>query len=319
MKAFSLIVGAFILLGGCYDGMEFVLHHNVDSNSVADQAGGQPSGSVEEQVWVDSFVQPESFEKIDVLWVIDRSCSMDIHDSRVTKGVEAMMSAMPSGVNWRIKMITAGSGVMQTTMFPLTRGDTSLDALNMLNDLPYDGGEEGFSALFDYINDDPYGKTWLRNDAALLTVFVSDEEEQGYFTHTSFVSWYDYIRPATFISFIGNVKNEDSICPNYISSHMVGLKYMNAVNLKGGVILDMCEEDWAPGVDEATAKIIPLDFVALTHIPNKGSVRLFVDGILADPSEWSYDSVSNEVLLAQTPQGGSFVEVAYTVKYYNLN
>ena len=319
MTVFRLLI--ILMLAGCYNGMEFVIHGGMNAehqDDPIDTGVGVPQEDKDEEVWVDSFVQEKSFEKIDVLWVIDRSCSMLPHDVRLTSGVEAMMNAMPSDVNWRLKMITAGS-VAQSTMFPLTRGDTAVDAINMLRDLPNDGGESGFDAIYDYITSDPYGATWLRPDAALLTVFVSDEEEQSAFTSSSFLSWYSLTRPANFLSFIGNVNDADSVCPYTVHSQMLGQKYMDAVNTLGGVIVDICEPDWSPGVSEATDKIVPLDLVSLTHIPHESSIRVFIDGSLLAGTEWTYDSSLNEVVLSEIPDGGSFVEVAYTIKYYKVN
>jgi len=318
MMVFRLLLIAMI--SGCYNGMEFVLHGEAGAEPDPIDTGiGIPYEDKDEEVWVDSFVQEESFEKIDVLWVIDRSCSMRVHDARLTTGVEAMMNAMPPDVNWRLKMITAGNTKTQSTMFPLTRGDTAVDAINMLNDLPADGGETGFDAVYDYVTSDPYGMTWLRPDAALLTVFVSDEEEQSGFTSSTFLAWYNLTRPANFLSFVGNVKDADSVCSYTVHSQMLGQKYMDAVNGVGGVIVDICEPDWSPGVAEATDKIIPLDFVSLTHIPHEKSIRVFIDGSLVAGTEWTYDASLNEVVMNDYPLGGSFVEAAYTIKYYVAN
>jgi len=307
------------MIAGCYSGMEFVLHGGTEVEPDPIDTGiGIPYEDKDEEVWVDSFVQQESFEKIDILWVIDRSCSMAVHDARLTNGVDVMMGALPSDVNWRLKMITAGSKT-QSTLFPLTRGDTAADALNMLNDLPNDPGEAGFDAVYDYVTSDPYGMTWLRSDAALLTVFVSDEEEQSSFTPPVFLTWYMATRSASFLSFVGNVNDADSVCPYTVHSQMRGKKYMDAVNGLGGVIVDICEEDWSPGVAEATDKIVPVDFVALTHIPHEKSIRVFVDSVLVPGSDWVYDASLNEVSLVVEPPGGSLVEVVYTIKYYTVN
>ena len=63
--------------------------------------------------------------------------------------------------------------------FPLIPGDTLADAESMYAGMNYSGKEEGFTALQRYIQDNPYSTTWMRNDASLLVVFVSDEDEQS--------------------------------------------------------------------------------------------------------------------------------------------
>ena len=49
--------------------------------------------------------------------------------------------------------------------------------MDMYNTMQRGGMEEGFDAAYDYIVNNPYSSTWMRPDAALLIVFVSDEEE----------------------------------------------------------------------------------------------------------------------------------------------
>ena len=58
-----------------------------------------------------------------------------------------------------------------------------------------------------------YASTWMRSDAALLIVFVSDEEEQSYsnFPNASdFVNWISSQRDYVFISSIVQLKEGDT-------------------------------------------------------------------------------------------------------------
>ena len=67
--------------------------------------------------------------------------------------------------------------------------------------------EAGFDAVFGYVMNNPYAHTWMRNDAALLIVFVSDEEEQSkeYFNSTTqFLNWASNVRNSVFIASIVN-------------------------------------------------------------------------------------------------------------------
>ncbi len=65
------------------------------------------------------------------------------------------------------------------SQFPLVPGDTIEDAIDMYNMMGRGGREEGFDAAYEYIENNSYAQTWLRHDAALPVVFVSDEEEQS--------------------------------------------------------------------------------------------------------------------------------------------
>ena len=56
-------------------------------------------------IWVDSFIQPQSIDGVDILWVIDTSGSMNRYDESLIAGIEAMLSALPTS-GWRLAMIS---------------------------------------------------------------------------------------------------------------------------------------------------------------------------------------------------------------------
>jgi hypothetical protein len=306
-----------VLTTACDNGMDYIIHGDV----------GEPdtiyiTSDPDSEVWVDSFMQSASIDEIDILWVIDGSCSMYSHQANLLAGIELMISSLPADVNWRLKMITAGDGkaIQQSTVFPLTRGDDATDALIMYSMLPPDGMEHGFSALKNYVLLDSYAKTWLRPNAALLTVFVSDEREQSIITSAEFISWYEGYRRDVFLSFIGNVYPEDSVCLYPPRIHdQVGIKYMDAVNYFMGSIVDICETDWSAGVADATQKIEPVTEVELTHLPYKNTISVFEDGVLMDTTNWKYIESDNVIEFDPAPSQSVLVEIGYSVKFYTLS
>ena len=86
-------------------------------------------------VWVDSFTQVGTIDGIDILWVIDKSGSMNRFDDALLAGIEAMMLALPAS-DWRLVIISADpTDSIASTEFPLVPGDDITDAENMLNTL----------------------------------------------------------------------------------------------------------------------------------------------------------------------------------------
>ncbi len=269
------------------------------------------------EIWVESFTQVGAFDEMDILWVIDQSCSMDIHHAQLLNGVESMMNNLPGDVNWRLKMITAGnhSWLVQSTMFPLTRGDDIDDALDMLNNLPYDGGEAGFGAVQNYVNNDAYAKTWMRPDAALLTVFVSDEPEQSGIAPLDFVWWYESQRDSVFAASIVNVPASESVCSIAPGGLLVGQQYIDATNLLGGTVVDICNPDWATAVEDATQEIEPFEDWQLLHKPYESTIVVFVEN---EPfADWYYKKSENRIYFDVMPMEGELVEIAYAIEEYN--
>jgi hypothetical protein len=304
------------LVSGCVNGIDYVVHGSTEIETEVRYITIEP----DPDIWIDSFTQIASYEDIDILWVLDGSCSMFAHESSILRGIEQMMNVMPSDVNWRLKMITGGgtSYITQPTTFPLTRGDDINDALNMYNQLPSDGRERGFDAVYNYITSDTYAQTWMRKSAALLVMFVSDEKEQSMMTAAEFVIWYDFLRAEKFLSFIGNVYPEDTVCPYVPHAAMIGVKYMDAVNYFSGTIVDICELDWASGVNDVAQKMEPIKEIELTHIPYKDTIVVFINGEKIENLEWTYNALSNAVEFNSYPEEAALVEVGYSIHYYSL-
>ena len=162
--------------------------------------------TAEEPIWVDSFVQPTSSDGVDIIWVIDPSGSMISHKPRVLTGIEDMINALPLNISWRLAIISADQNHSVNDMtFPLLPGDTVADAQAMYQNSVTGGYEAGFWSVYRYIEENPFAANWLRDEAALLVVFVSDEEEQGTSTFplvNDFTSWLDEQRQGVFVASI---------------------------------------------------------------------------------------------------------------------
>jgi hypothetical protein len=268
----------------------------------------------EGEIWIDSFTQPMSIDGIDILWVIDRSGSMSRYNAELLNGIQAMLGALPTS-DWRLVMISADpTKSVLSTEFPLVPGDDIVDAEAMLSTLTMAPWEEGFNSVYKYINHNPYSSTWMRPDAGLLVVFVSDEEEQSdveYPTTADFLSWYQTQRMGSV--FMASVVNQDastSLCDHPPNPIDVGERYMDATVALGGTIVDICDEDWTPGVTDATHSIDPYEELELTHVPNEpSSIRVFINGLLN--TDWYYSTTDNVVYFTVIPSAGDLVEIGY--------
>jgi hypothetical protein len=269
-------------------------------------------------IWVDSFNQPQSVDGVDILWVIDTSGSMHRYDPELLLGIEAMLSALPAA-GWRLAMTSNDpSKAAIETQFPLVPGDDINDAIDMYNAMGRGGLEKGFDAVYEYVVNNPYAATWMRNDAALLVVFVSDEEDQSnqYMINVSdFTSWYGSLRGgnSTYVSSIVNVAAVDSVCPTAPAAINIGDRYMDVTNYFSGIIVDICAADWSAGVTDASVMIEPHEEWPLTYPAVGSTIRVFIDTILQPNTDWTYDVVTNSVLFNVIPPGGSHVEIGYII------
>jgi hypothetical protein len=247
---------------------------------------------------------------------------MNQHDASVVAGIEQMMNALPPS-GWRLGITTMAWQDAQTTQeFPLVPGDTAQHAWDAYNNAGNYGTEAGFDALYAYLEENPYNQSWLRPTAGLLVVFVSDEDEQSSRDFSGnpdgvidFINWYGNQRQSVFLASIVNVHQSQNECGGFVSNLFVGHRYMDATDAFGGVTIDICSEDWAPGVQAATSQVEPHEAWPLTYHPIEDTLIVFVDTVEMAETDWVYDATNNEVEFIVVPPEGSLVEIGYVIDY----
>lgn len=258
-------------------------------------------------LWVDSFTQPSSSSGVDIVWVVDRSGSMNNNHSKLEAGFQAMLQELNNNWNamWRVAIISAdGNNSANQQQFPLLYGDNELDAMMMLQNT---GGhrEEGFDSFYSYYTGG-YAQNWMRPEASLLVIFVSDEDDQSIplFPFASdFVGWYSTLRSTVFLA---SVVVSTTDC-----EPLIGDRYIEATNQLGGVVVDICSDDWTPSIQAALQQVQPFEEWELSHVPYYGEqgIFVFIDG--SPSSDWHYDSSRNVVVFDVIPDGDDLVEITY--------
>ena len=264
-----------------------------------------------DDIWVESFTQPYGNDGVDIIWVIDFSGSMNGDYDRLMAGIEAMMNALPK-TNWRLNIIsTDADKAAVEEQFPLVPGDTIDDAKVLYNNISGGMREDGLEAIHDYVEDNTYASTWVRDEASLLVVFVSDEDDQSLYDMNNlddFIDWYDDQRETVFLSSIVNLDPADSLC-NTVQNN-TGERYIDATNYFSGIIVDICSDDWSTGVSDATKQVEPYDEWTLSYVPIEDSIRIFYDGVVN--GGWTYDVITNVVdFTGNMPESGVLVEISY--------
>ena len=313
---FALVVGTIFVLTGCSPDYSIITSGSGETVYVEVEVPVYIETEVPSdpgEIWIDSFVQPMSVDGVDILWVIDTSGSMNIYDDELLAGIEAMMNALPAS-GWRLAMTSNDpASASIESQFPLVPGDDAEDAKDMYEAMGRGHREEGLDAAYEYLVNNSYAQTWLRSDAALLIVQVSDEEDQSddHFANVDdFKSWYSMQRNGS--AFISSIVTQDpsvSVCERAPSAMNVGDRYMDATNYFSGVIVDICAEDWSPGVADASNQLEPHEDWELTHEPIEDSIRVFINQQL--DWNWHYDTTSQKVYFDVIPPANAWVEIGY--------
>ena len=268
---------------------------------------------VEEEypVWAQSYVQPSLGNGVDILWVVDPSGSMINNWPQVVLGVEQMMLALPTNVNWRLEIIPTDHMRAKTLQsFPILPGDSLQTAQNHLQNNVQGHWEKGTDAVKAYMTENTDALQWMRNEVALLIIFVSDENDSSSQTASQFIQWVQYQRSEVYVTSIVNVDTATSLCPDTYGMWDVGTDYMDITNYFSGITIDICETDWTAGVTQAAQQVHLIDEIQLDYTPvDIDHIEVLVDNVVW--TDWSWDQTNNKIIFSVMPPEGSIITVSY--------
>jgi len=303
----------------------------------------------------DQFIQ-DVRGKVDVLFVVDNSGSMTEEQTSLSRNFAAFMTAAQAlGVDYHIGVTTTGlepspggwtqcpggaQGGENGRLFPVdnstpriitpdTPDAASVFATNVQVGICH-WNERGLGAAYRALSaplvnsaDDPTTALpndgnlgFLRDDAKLAIIFISDEDDSSDQT----VDFYE--------SFLLGVKNGDrgmlaisaivgpldlSTCPTASGS---GTRYISLTQKLGGIVESICTPDWAASLTNLSSNA----FGARRQFPlsaapaDPAQIRVFVSGAQVTAG-WAYDAGSNSVIFSDgsAPPPGSTIEINYPV------
>lgn len=262
----------------------------------------------ETKVIVDSYVQPNQLEELDVLVGLDTSGSMSDNYEDVASGMDLLRIDIES--------LTLDYQFGYITMDPTELGyvgpyDSSSSAIDMMmapSLLPTTIWEEGFASTYRFLTSEE-GAEFRRPDADFLLFLISDEDEQSAISADLFYDWlqdeFSHVRyDVVTISHV-----EDSDCPAVWG---YGYKYIELSALYGKDTIDICQNDWSVWLSDSSYLTQLRDWLVLSEPePILSSIIVYVDGEAI--YDWTYLEETNTIQLGFVPGYGSFIEVGYNV------
>ena len=263
----------------------------------------------ETRVVVDSYIQTDKIEELDVLISLDTSGSMRDNYDDVATGMEILKID--------IENLTLDYQFGYITMDPNRLGyvgpyDSSSSAIDMLmapSLLPPTSLEEGFAATYGFVSSEE-GIDFLRPEADFLLFLISDEEEQSAISATMFYDWLHEEFADVRHDVVAITQLEDSEC-GY--TYDIGYKYEEIANLYNKDAIDICEDDWSVWLSSSSYLTELKDYINLSEPePILESIVVYVEGEYT--RDWAYIEESNIVQLNFVPDYGTLVEVGYKVE-----
>lgn len=282
-------------------------------------------------------IQQETFTQgsaeVDILLVIDDSCSMGEEQAALATNFAAFMSsAATSNGNWHIGVTTTDiftkKGVLErtntnpATLTPTTPNVAALFAQKVQVGTSGSGFEQALAAMsLAVTNPNRTGANagFLRNDAALAVVIVTDAVEQS---------------PNSVGSYLATLRAAKGNRPELLSVSVVGpftppgptcftegtadpSRFQAAITGTGGVRSDICTQDWATDLQAISRSVFGARKIfELTSTARGTDMTLTIDGVPLPAADWRFDAISNAVVLDRAPPPGAVIGVNYRTACY---
>ncbi len=283
-----------------------------------------PDGSVQR----DSFTQ-KAAAQIDILWVVDNSPSMLQEQNNLAANFNSFIQFIDeSEVDYQIGVIStdldlAGhQGQLLGNPKIITRQTQPDPATAFANNIRVGtlgaGHERGLEASFRALSEPLISGAnagFLRPDAALALIYVSDEDDHS-FGEISF-----YRR--TFEQRKG-VGNENRVLagaivgpqPDGCATAVVGTRYHMLVQVVGGSIGSICEQDFSQTLGQLGLTVAGLDrrFGLSDENPEESSLEVRVNDQLIQQdwqTGWTYENGNVFFNGGYVPPPGATIEVSY--------
>ncbi|MCO4743241.1 MAG: hypothetical protein KC912_00540 [Proteobacteria bacterium] len=300
------------------DGAAFV---NADDPASPHEVDVLGQVSVGDDPVIDIFNQPEEIGKIDILFTIDQSCSMEQDIQQLTASMGTLAAELGSfEADWQAAIVPFFNGCHSGGY--LTKDTPDLvtafqDAALHIGQAGADDTERGIEMARDAVVDTSgCNAGFIREDSKLAVIMLSDERDQSRAPWEDLVSQVNGVVPGTqFHGIVGGPEldlwdfNEQGIdCAER------GEGYIQAVQATGGILLDVCEDNWeghAEALGEGMGELASGRVFRVSHEAVPDTVVVYVDGEAVETG-WTYDADRRLVTFDEPPAGGSSIRVEYT-------
>ncbi len=270
----------------------------------------------------------------DVLLVIDDSCSMQTTQSVISDSTAAFIDPLVNaGVDLQVGIITTDtddpskSGRLQAQVAPrflpsgssltMARSWFTTNTLVGTNGSATETGRRAADLALSRPLVNNYNAGFLRSDADLHIVFVSDELDQSGSdpTLSSFFVTYDNLKAAPYEVTVHSIAGITSSC-----SGVIAVDYLQISQLFGGFAGSICGDvfdhlDAIANIILGSNSLVYAFHLANLADPSTIQVELTVAGVgtfTLSPSQWAYDAASGTLeLVGITPAAGTTVTVTY--------
>lgn len=273
---------------------------------------------LEPETQIDRIVQM-AMPEVDVLWVVDDSCSAYDEQLQLAEQFPAFLKFF-DGLDYHVGVVTtdmddpARKGRLVTA-----DGRRFVDAetpapattfAKMCN--PGVGGsgiERGNDATYAALHSErgAYNEGFLRDASGVHVIVVSDEYD------------FSYIEPSELAAFLEGLRED----PDHVTHSSIvkeDASYPAVTNLVGGLVMNVFDPDWTPVIEQIGLRAAGLTrefFLSQLPVPGTIQVSVVEGGVklsFAEGEDWAYRPVRNSVVFHEhVPNAMSEVVLEYRI------
>lgn len=262
---------------------------------------------------------------VDILWVIDDSGSMADNQDALARNFNNFINQfLEKKIDFKMAITTTDAtstrnGKMVGDSAKLTSASAIGNRTAFTNNFEKwvkvgtsgSGIEQGLKTASSFL--DRYSASYLRNDAYLAIVFLSDEEDQSEKKVSDYIARYQSTKTNK-----GMVKAYSIVTQTKLPSskwETIGSRYNQVAQTTGGTSSDITE-DFSTTLKDIGGSIVNLiDRFALAEIPYENKIDVYVNNVQIK-SGWNFDEISHSLKFNanSVPTEGAKIEVRYKVK-----
>ena len=279
------------------------------------QAG---DGDVEQ--WFNQTWLQEEIPVLDVLWVIDNSGSMNRFQTNLSANIGSFMSAFAAtGADYNMAVISTDTWYLGPIITPYIADPEGELASQVMMGIYGSGMEKGIEMAAESLKNSSAagpGGSFFRADAKLVVIFVSDEPDHSSPGWSSYLSFFDILKPiGDFVPYgvIGDYPGGCTISSGYGGAQF-GAGYWDLIDHYGGSWYSICASDWGVQLQDLAGEVTGRRTFALEEPdPIVDTIEVTVNGQVT--TDWEYDETSNSVIFADghIPEEGQTVDIDYAV------
>ncbi len=286
--------------------------------------------------------------KVDILFVIDDSCSMREEQAALASNFQAFIQfAETQALDYQIAVTTTDVGdgnpaevgrilpldgnpadrIVTPTSQPSPAAVFAANANVGIDNSTFT--EQGLQAAYLALSSPlifGHNAGFVRQDAVLSVILVSDEPDFSPGDVDFFINFFLSIkgfRNTNLFSASAIVGDVPGGCDSPDGDADPGPRYLEAANRTGGIFQSICSRDWSRSLEELSATAFGFKSrFFLTNQPVIPSLRVLIDDVELPKTSaqgavnWSYDFATNSINFSPfaVPEPGSNVRVEYSAE-----